>query len=428
MGSLRHLVGFRRKPRPPPSPKAIARAANRSKVLVDTWLNPPGSFSTSHYKSAREVLDVFSRARPLDLDYSHLAIFLFERIVRENATLRNNKELRWILDPRATLYPVLRIWKETRERDRGVAISPFLLVKTFQTMSEELPEFKYNEISVGRILEIVIQQSKRENAGQAALDLFDYIQNAARTPLQKYQVQSPKFYNLVINALMKSSATDAEKQIEMLIQQMHTNEVSPDLGTYQCLVKFWSDRDCVEKVDQLLAQIRDSNQFQVNGTILNEAIRCYCRIGDIGKAERALREMVDIEQQFYPTKEIETSGAWSIRRCRYDLIAHSVQNVMLAYRRRIISARILSNTDQTDAAATIWEKARTLFELRIQSHNLLDVVTTSTNLPDLLDEEWFKKSDSALLIFFLLPILSRVNRQTGSCYDGHSQSCRENRP
>jgi hypothetical protein len=351
-------------------------------VLIDTWLNPPGSFSTSHYVSARETLDVFSRARPLDLEYSHLAIFLYERIVKENAILRNNKELRWILDPRATLYPVLRIWKETREQDRGVAISPFVLVNTFQAMSEELPEFKYNEISVGRILEIVIQQTKRERIGRVALDLLDYIQNTARTPLQKSQIQSPKLYNLVIAALMKSFETDAMKEIEMLVEQMNKNKVSPDLGTYQLLVKFWSDRDCVEKVDEVLTQIRDSNQFQLNGTILNEAVRCYCRTGDIGKAERGLREMVDIEQQFYPTKEIEISGAWSVRRCRYDLIAHSVHNIMLAYRRRMMSALTLSNTDKIDVVEGTWEKARVLFEMRVRSHNLLDVVTTSTNLPD----------------------------------------------
>jgi len=290
----------------------------KSKSAAEELLNeqslPPGSYTRDHYKKAKQALDTFKNKCATDSESVHLSIRLLERLVTEMAIRKDTAQMWWICEPRY-FNSLFNLWKEAAKQGKAV-ISPQNLVQKLQTMSRTLPEFNYNIVGVGIIMDVLIKQAPTKKAPFIAEELLNFVRKEA-AEMKNVELRPNVFiYNNLLQAWAVSGLPEAPDKFDGLLQTMHQEGVPPNELTYNILLRYWCTKFAVDKIDSILETMKD-NGLEPSTTSMSHAIHAYVNVGKTNRAEELLHEMLKAQP-----KSKKEAG----------MIPKSVQNILFAYR------------------------------------------------------------------------------------------------
>jgi pentatricopeptide repeat protein len=113
---------------------------------------------------------------------------------------------------------------------------------------------------------------------------FDQATNVCDGILASKIRISQELWNAIINAYLE--ANNMEK-IDTIFSQMKRIGKEPDVVTYTMLLNKYIDYHLYDKAQELLNKL----PYQKNVKLWTTIIRLYCKLGDMGQAEQALRDM-----------------------------------------------------------------------------------------------------------------------------------------
>ena len=327
---MKRSKGFRQRERLHP----IERAC----VLLDEQRHPIGSFTPSHYKEVKEILDFVKWEKLNDAESVNVSFALLERLVQD-LVMHDDVQLRWVFQP-AYFRKLFHIWKEASVRSRHV-VSPIDLVKKLGAMANQLPGLRYHPSTIGVLMDAVIMNEHPRKAPFAAEEFLDFVRNeAAKTRNADLQLNA-YVYSQVLHAWSKSFSPDAVDKMGALVQTMQNEGIAPTEVTFNIILRSLGRQGAVDKIEAILETM---NIKGVKPTIMTlaQASHGFSQAGMTLRAEQLIRDMEALEPR--DVREI-------------NLLGESVQNLLLAYR-----AVVASDTASREMKETAVKRAEELFK------------------------------------------------------------------
>jgi pentatricopeptide repeat protein len=297
--------------------KQLASATATARHLLDESSYPLGSFSLEVYQAAKDVLEEFLKWRDAtDAEAVNASLDLLERLVKEMAFVKDDKQSKWLCNPRF-FNSLFNRWKEAALHNVQI-ISASDLVKKLKTMSTQLPEFRYNIETINMIMHVAIKQAHPSKAPCVAESLLELVKTEATHMNNSDLMPTVYSYNMILNAWAESKLPEASPRMDAILKEMRNQQLAADIVSYNILLRFWNGMGEVNKVDAILRTMKHDG-VKPNLTNWSVALSCYAKVGQTRKAEEILQRMIDEHTPGYHHDD--------------NALGQSVQNIMSAYLR-----------------------------------------------------------------------------------------------
>lgn len=334
--------------------RSTAAAIERARELCDELRFPLGSWTLEQSKEANGILDFFVQQNrgvtSSNAQTVNASLDLLERLVREQGVSGNvagmhhhEKGESDCCDP---LYfnPLFTYWTDASLRndnnsDNDTVVSARDLAGKLQNLSRQIPEFRYDVVTVSTILQVAIKQAPPGLAPFVAEGLLNEllvhannnndnnsnssIKGGATGRVNDTKNLAPDVYSytILLKAWTGSCLPEAHRKIEAIMQDMRSLDITPSVVSYSVLLRFWGGNGHVKKVESILDDMKRDG-VKLNLTSMSQAVFCYANAGHTQKAEELLQQMINERE---PGNDYHNNS-----------ISESVLNILFAYRRAIV--------------------------------------------------------------------------------------------
>ena len=134
---------------------------------------------------------------------------------------------------------LVKQWRNVARRQRNEVIDPISLGRMLESLSNQVPGFKYDRATFSMILDVIIHQKSKQEAPVVAESLLNFLKEEAdkgRPELRPHVV----IWSQILDAWAKSQLPEAPERMEALLERMKTEGVEGDVIAWGCLVEYWA--------------------------------------------------------------------------------------------------------------------------------------------------------------------------------------------
>lgn len=296
-------------------------------------------------KEALHILNYFKQNHSiLDPDTINLVINLLELLVIETASARNIIHGRGLTHPKFLNSILSSIWKEPAKKNHNI-ISPHMLLKKLQHMATKNPVFRYDTVTIGILLDVLIARSKRHDAPKVAEDFLGFVQSNDSLLVEFH----PDIYifNQLLRAWTLSRLPETPSKLDEILQiHMRDQGLTPDEVSYAIILSYWAKQGAHTKLDELLERM-ERESVEPTLIILSQAVYGYAKANKIQSAEKMLLQMVQKQQMDDSNDQ--------------RLIAAGTQQILLAYK-RLLSSYVKKPSQDNEQIQKVVEDAEATFQ------------------------------------------------------------------
>jgi pentatricopeptide repeat protein len=298
---------------------------------------PLGNMELSDYMAARDFLDQFLKMKPSEWFHVNLVIDLLERLVAELAVAVNKDHAKWICDMRM-VNPILDTWKKsslsaTAEQKEKLITAEDLIVK-LEKMTTKFPGFRFDQMTIGIILEVILKQSDVRQAPKIAESILERAQTSGVDP-------NIILFNQLLQAYSVSGLEETPDKFDEIVTRIKKVGLMPDLVSYNVMLRYWGGKGSVAKIEDLLEKMESEGLLPTIAN-LSQAIFGMSTAGSPEKAAKLLNNLMKLE----PANNRER-----------NLVGGAVVNVLMGYKKRVeIGASGMEKVQMVGAAEDVFKR------------------------------------------------------------------------
>jgi hypothetical protein len=277
-----------------------------------------GTFTKKEYDQAKEFLKFYRKHEIRDSSAVAVSISLLERTVYEYSSdmaisNMDDQAADFLCLPRF-FNPLLNNWKETAKLGREV-LPPETIVQKLKAMSTLLEKFRYNIVTIGILLDVLVRQSHPSQAPVIAEELLAtnaelqpdiYICNQG-THLSSLLILGRRthfdirnFFKrfisrvcfIVLQAWAGSGLPEAHEKMKDFLQKMQKDGCSPNVVSYTILLRSLGPNK-LHEVENILKTMAERNKLKPDAVCLTQAIYMFSQAGNTRRAEELLNELLE---------------------------------------------------------------------------------------------------------------------------------------
>ena len=306
--------------------------------------------------------------------------------------------LDWLSKPKF-LGKILNVWKHAANNGLDV-IQPAELLRKLQTMSSKGSIIKYDIITMGIILDVIVKQQPPAIAPYVAEEIFACIKvEADRTNDPDIRIDAA-IYSQLIKAWSCSGLVQAGDKIDSLIEEMKTSNIELTHIIYNVQIFYWLDQNNINRVEMLLDEMKKAN---ISMNSVGGWGRLLSRFASIGRIDRA-KEILGYVIEYIKLKD-QNNQQRDVRKMDVLLLP-----IMQAYR-DIIDVTINDNSESIDSASSKNKRGNTNTNNMNNKQTTLDrIAKDATDLCNWVDKEdvWVNAKERSTVYSALVDVLSKA--------------------
>jgi pentatricopeptide repeat protein len=183
--------------------------------------------------------------------------------------------------------------------------------------------FHYNKETLDILMNAAIMRSPRRLAPKKAQEWLDTIEELAEVTYNKSIEPDTYTFIQVLKAWAESGLPEAGERMDRLVEYMRDRKKVPvSVVCFNILIRHWAREANTGHIQQLQDMMKEKYELEPSPTTLAHIVYGYTRAGKIEQAETLIRDMLVLG----PQSEYE-----------WDLVGQCTQQLLLAYRRIILS-------------------------------------------------------------------------------------------
>lgn len=237
---------------------------------------------------------------------------------------------------------IMRKWKQqqfanTQNDNPETLINPPDLLKKLREWNMLYPNFQYDIITIGIILDVLIHQQKQSSSRSSqpspnrqrtstptnvpilAQQMLEFVRNEHFRTQSPYLQPNAYLYTQIIQAWAISGHPDAEQSIQSLYRTMttttittstHTQSIQPTLVTYNILLRFYAQQKNIAEMERFFNVLLSSTSISPDLNSWAAILHGYTQVGNIPKATSVYKNMMQLSTSSLQYKNKKQQKIW----------------------------------------------------------------------------------------------------------------------